>query len=70
MTEVEVYKFVYGDSDNVKVFRGTILSEDEFTYTIQAEGNGNTLYLGKKSLIQATPINTHKYCFKKNNEKK
>lgn len=45
-------KFVYEDN-GVRVIKGYILEEDEFTFKIEALGTGAIITLGKRNLIKA-----------------
>jgi len=52
--EGEMKKFVYEDNRQIKVIKGRILKEDEFTYTIEAINTKATIVLGKRAVIKVS----------------
>jgi hypothetical protein len=51
-----ILKFVYEDDKQIKLIRGKLLYEDEFTYKIETTGiNPVIIFLGKRSIIKVSP---------------
>lgn len=44
-------KIVYEDDNKTKVIRGLILSEDEFTYKLEAENTKQIFTIGKRAIV-------------------
>ena len=49
----KLVKIVYEDNTEVKVLRGILRGEDEFTYTLEIDVS-KTVVIGKRNLIKAT----------------
>lgn len=54
MERKELSKFVYEDDGITKVVKGVILSEDEYTYTLEAANSQERIILGKRCLVKVT----------------
>ena len=56
MGEKKLMKFVYEDGENIKVLKGFVLKEDDFTYEIEGENSGDRIVLGKRCIVKVTVI--------------
>lgn len=57
----ELRKFVYEDGKNIKVIKGYILEEDEFTYKVEALGTNAIITIGKRVIVKVSNCRGGKY---------
>jgi len=56
MERSELKKFVYIDNNITKVLRGYVIKEDDFLFTIEAQGTKAIIVIGKRSIVKIDNI--------------